>query len=205
MVDRDFAADLAGLVRARRSIRAFDPAPIDPSEIREILELAARAPSAWNLQPWRFTAVIDPTTKGELQAAAHGQPQVGSAPVVIVLASDMVDALARLDEVLPPGAPGEARAKLRANIVGFFDKLTPDRRDQWGLAQANIALGYLLILLGSRGYGSSPMLGFDADQVRSILDLPGHAQIAALVAFGRPAAPGRPSTRHAADSLIRIV
>ena len=205
MADRNFAADLSGLVRDRRSIRAFDPAPIDPAEIREILELAARAPSAWNLQPWRFAVVIDPTTKGELQAAAHGQPQVGSAPVVVVLASDMVNALDRLDGAIPPDATGEGRAKLRANIVGYFDKLTPERRDEWGLAQANIALGYLLILLGSRGYGSSPMLGFDADRVRSILGLPGHVQLAALVAFGRPTAPGRPSTRHPANSLIRIV
>jgi nitroreductase len=39
-------------VRARRSVRAFLPRSVERSTIEELLELAARAPSGGNLQPW---------------------------------------------------------------------------------------------------------------------------------------------------------
>ena len=38
---------------SRRSIRAFLPTPIDEATIRQILEVAARAPSGTNTQPWK--------------------------------------------------------------------------------------------------------------------------------------------------------
>ncbi|MFZ1681095.1 MAG: nitroreductase [Rhizobiaceae bacterium] len=44
-------------IAARRSIRAFRPDPVDPAIIRRILEVAARAPSGTNMQPWRAYVV----------------------------------------------------------------------------------------------------------------------------------------------------
>ena len=38
---------------SRRSVRAFLDTPVDPAVIREILEVAARAPSGTNTQPWK--------------------------------------------------------------------------------------------------------------------------------------------------------
>ncbi len=40
-------------IRSRMSVRAFTDQHVDPALIREILELAARAPSGTNTQPWR--------------------------------------------------------------------------------------------------------------------------------------------------------
>jgi nitroreductase len=44
-------------VESRYSCRAFLPEPIPEKVIREIVELAARAPSAGNMQPWRVYAL----------------------------------------------------------------------------------------------------------------------------------------------------
>lgn len=41
-------------LRERHSIRAFLERPVDTKLLRELLELAARAPSSGNLQPWRI-------------------------------------------------------------------------------------------------------------------------------------------------------
>ena len=203
MAWNDDGAGLAGIIRRRRSIREYGPGPITGDEVREIVELAGRAPSAWNLQPWRFVAVTDPEVKERLQAAAFGQPQVGRAPVVLVLYGDMVDALARIDSAIHPDTPEEARARIRQGIERFFAGLDAASRDQWGRAQVNIALGYLLLVLESRGYGSSPMLGFDPNAVRSLLGLPDHAEVAALVAFGTPAESGKASQRLDVHELFR--
>ena len=40
-------------ITTRRSIRAFLPTPIPDATIRELLEVAARAPSGTNTQPWK--------------------------------------------------------------------------------------------------------------------------------------------------------
>lgn len=45
-------ATVTETVRARRSVRAFLGRPVDRAAIAEILEIAARAPSGGNLQPW---------------------------------------------------------------------------------------------------------------------------------------------------------
>jgi nitroreductase len=41
-------------IRARKSIRAFKPDPIKKEIVTEILEIATRAPSGTNTQPWEF-------------------------------------------------------------------------------------------------------------------------------------------------------
>lgn len=59
----DEAAIVDEAIMSRRSVRAFLPIPIDPAVIREILEVAARAPSGTNMQPWRVYV-----TTGETKA-----------------------------------------------------------------------------------------------------------------------------------------
>lgn len=40
-------------ITSRRSIRAFLPRPVDKQDVKQILSVAARAPSGTNTQPWR--------------------------------------------------------------------------------------------------------------------------------------------------------
>lgn len=49
--------DIAEAIRTRKSIRDFKPDPVPKKVLREILEIAARAPSAENSQPWEFTVL----------------------------------------------------------------------------------------------------------------------------------------------------
>ena len=46
--------ELREAVRRRKSIRQFLPKAVEKETLREVLELAARAPSAENTQPWEF-------------------------------------------------------------------------------------------------------------------------------------------------------
>ena len=51
--DCDETAIVDEAIASRRSVRAFLPDPVDEATIRDILEVAARAPSGTNMQPWR--------------------------------------------------------------------------------------------------------------------------------------------------------
>ena len=45
------------VVLGRRSIRGYKPEPVPKAVIREVIELAMRAPSSLNTQPWNFFVV----------------------------------------------------------------------------------------------------------------------------------------------------
>ena len=53
---------------SRRSVRAFLPDTIPRATVREILEVASRAPSGTNMQPWR-TYVVEGETKQRISQA----------------------------------------------------------------------------------------------------------------------------------------
>lgn len=53
----DVATTVDEALTSRRSVRAFMPDPVDEETIRDILTLAARAPSGTNMQPWKVFVV----------------------------------------------------------------------------------------------------------------------------------------------------
>ena len=61
MKERPLRAEITRIVdqaiRSRRSIRAFLPTPVPRETILEILDVAARAPSGTNTQPWQVIVV----------------------------------------------------------------------------------------------------------------------------------------------------
>lgn len=188
-------------ITSRRSIRKFAEEPLDQNDLREIVRLAGLAPSAWNVQPWRFAVVQDPALKERLREAAYGQAQVTGAPAVIAVYSDMEDALANAEETAHPGRGDDGRAAQRKTFEGVFGPQTVEARGRWGLAQANIAFGFLLVAARGLGYDTSPMLGFDAARVRELLGLPEHVQFAGLVALGLRAEEGFAHHRHDVDRV----
>ena len=101
-------------LRSRRSVRRFKPEPIPDSVIERILTTATYAPSAHNLQPWRFVIIKIPmsnrrlaktlTDKMRLDMQAEGAPEseiekrvtnslrrIDEAPVIIMLCRDVTD------------------------------------------------------------------------------------------------------------------
>ncbi|HLM67932.1 MAG TPA: nitroreductase family protein, partial [Longimicrobium sp.] len=174
----------------RRSIRAYSPEPVAREDLDEILRVTSLAPSAFNLQPWRFVVVETPEVKDALAGAAFNQRQVRSAPAVIVLYTDMKDTLEHVDEVLHPGMDAVRRASAREGVLRPFAAKTEAEREAWGAEQGNIALGFLLLAAEAHGYQTSPMAGFDAEAVKRLLGLPAHVRIPAIVAIGRGAEEG---------------
>ena len=62
-------------VRQRISTRAFLDTPIPREQLADLLEIAQRAPSGGNLQPWHINVVAG-TKLDELKAIAQRRPHV---------------------------------------------------------------------------------------------------------------------------------
>lgn len=188
-------------IQTRRSIRKFQPEPISQNDLREILRLASLAPTANNVQPTRFAVIQNPELQAKLQEAAYGQTQVTSAPAVIVVYSDMEDVLQNAEETVHPGM-GEEQIKTRAErLRQSFEGQDVAQRGQWGLTQANIAFGFLMLAARGLGYDTVPMLGFDPQKVRELLGLPDHVQFAGMLPIGKRAEEGFPHHRHSVERV----
>ncbi|MBW1818051.1 MAG: nitroreductase family protein [Deltaproteobacteria bacterium] len=49
--------ELFEAIKTRKSVRAFEPKAVPTETIMEVLEIATRAPSSVNSQPWEFFIV----------------------------------------------------------------------------------------------------------------------------------------------------
>jgi len=75
--------DLVDAIRGRRSTRSFLDRAVEEEKLEKVLEAGRLAPSARNMQDWRFIVVRDEATRRRLAEAARNQEFVGQAPVVI--------------------------------------------------------------------------------------------------------------------------
>ncbi|MEI7731939.1 MAG: nitroreductase family protein [Verrucomicrobiota bacterium] len=69
-------------VEQRYSVRAFKATPVNPESLARIWEAVRLAPSACNLQPWRFLVIKTAELRAKL--APILQPWVFTAPLVVV-------------------------------------------------------------------------------------------------------------------------
>jgi nitroreductase len=93
--------DVFEAISKRYSCRAYQERPVEADTLNRILEAARLAPSAKNLQDWRFVVVTDPGLRRQLCAAANNQAFVAQAPVVIV-ACCVVDYWMRCGQPIGP-------------------------------------------------------------------------------------------------------
>ncbi|HMN12151.1 MAG TPA: nitroreductase family protein [Bellilinea sp.] len=75
-------------IRNRFSVRKFKSAPVDESLLLQVLDAGRMAPSAKNMQTWKFVLVTQPENLAKMSEICRGQEFVGTAPAVIVICSD---------------------------------------------------------------------------------------------------------------------
>jgi nitroreductase len=83
--------DFLNLVKKRKSIRAYKENKLEEEKLLKILEAGRLAPSAKNLQEWKFIVIKDEKLIKELVPICKNQAFVGEASVVIVGCSEKTD------------------------------------------------------------------------------------------------------------------
>src|SRR3989338_11023676 len=76
--------DVLTAIKGRRSIRKFQPKDIEPEKAEALKDALIWAPSAGNMQSWRFYFVYNKGVKERIVKAALGQRFISDAPLVVV-------------------------------------------------------------------------------------------------------------------------
>lgn len=178
-------------ITARRAIKHFDPEHrLTEAEIRQLLEAAMQAPTAFNIQHWRFVTVTDPELRKQIRTVAWDQAQVTDASLLIILCADK-DAWKKDTARYWKGAPQPVQDILVPAIGGYYQDREQVQRDEC-MRSTGLAGMTLMLAAKAMGYDSCPMDGFDFDAVAKLIKLPEDHLISFMIAIGKGTQPAWP-------------
>lgn len=178
-------------LETRVSINRFQSGrPLSAETVAALVDQATRAPSAYNLQNWRFIAVCSDGAKARLRDCAYGQPKVAEASVAFILCGTLA-AHTGLAAVLAPSVQAGIMAGrvaeawvAQARAAHEHDPVL--QRDE-AIRSASLAAMSLVLAAQGTGLGSCILGGFDAAALHREFGLGADEIPVALVTVGYPA------------------
>ncbi len=183
--------DTFDAIYQRRAVKHYDPTHVlTEDEVTRLLEAAIQSPTSFNIQNWRFVLVRDKALREQIRAAANDQAQVTDASLLIVMTAD-VKAWAKSPARYWREAPADV-AELLVNWMGpFYEGKGQLQRDE-AMRSCGLAGQTIMLAAKAMGYDSCPMIGFDAEQVAELINLPKDHVIGFLIAVGEATKPAWP-------------
>ena len=164
-------------------MRRFSEKPVDREVILTCIQAARLAPSAENVQPWRFIVIDDPVVKSDFGKKAfsgiyRATQWALKAPVLIVLL---------------------ARPDLLANRIGSFIQKVP-----FYLLDMGISGEHLVLQAQEMGLGTCWIGWFDVNKTRKFFKVPKSIKICQLMAMGYPSPDWKrkPHRRRPLEDLV---
>ncbi|MCC6934006.1 MAG: nitroreductase family protein [Deltaproteobacteria bacterium] len=172
------------LLNARRAVKNFDSNFVIPNEdIEKLLSAATLAPSAFNIQHWRFVIIKNRELRNQLRSAARDQPQVTDASLLIVLCADL-QAWTKDPAKYWENVPQAVRDFIVSAIHNYYADRPEVQRDET-MRSCGIVAQTIMLTAKEMGYDSCPMDGFDFAQVAKIINLPNDHIISMMIAIGK--------------------
>lgn len=178
-------------ITRRRSVKNYDSSHrMGEDEIERLVSLAMLAPTAFNIQHWRFVVVRDEALRREIRAVAWDQAQVTDASLLVVLCADL-KAWEKDPGRYWRNAPADVTSFMVPAIDSYYRGREQVQRDE-AMRSCALAAQTLMLAAKSMGYDSCPMDGFDFDAVGKLINLPEDHVITMFVAIGKATADAWP-------------
>lgn len=168
-------AEFFEVLRIRRSIRAFEPRPVEEEKLQRILAAANSAPSAGNLQAYEIVVVREEGLRKALAEAAFNQAFIAEAPVALIFCAHQLRSEAKY---------GRAGGEL------------------YSLQDATIACAYAELAVAALGLGTVWIGALDVVRVRKIAAIPEEWKPVALLPIGYRREVPAPTPRRRLAELV---
>jgi len=167
--------DVFEAIRGRRSIRKYEPKPVPDDLVKKILEAAVWAPSASNIQPWKFIVIKDKKVLEMVRKISPGY--FGDAPLAILVCSD------------------KERAYRLGGELG---------RNYLTIADCAVAVQNMLLAAYASGLGTCIVKSFSSTAIRHILEIPDGTEPELLVIVGYPDQSPKPPSRRPLQEITYL-
>lgn len=194
------------VMEARHSVRKYDSSVVIPQEeLDDILRLAAKAPSSWNLQHWRFLVVTDQAVKEKLLPIANGQQQVVDASATIIILGDLEADKSARPIYEAAVANGYMDERVRDIMIGQIEgayKTNPQFARDEAIRNSSYAAMQLMLAAKAKGYDTCPMGGYNRDALIEALNIPPRYLPTLIISLGKASVEAYPSARFGLDELV---
>ncbi|AND79478.1 MULTISPECIES: nitroreductase family protein [Streptococcus] len=192
------------LNKKRHAIKTFNDKELNIKDVRTAIEIAALAPSAHNIQPWKFVLVQEKKEKLAEKLPALNKKQVEEAQCVIALFTD-TDLQQRARKIARIGSKN-----LSDDMISYYMESLPARYAQFDQAtkgeflavNAGIVAMNLVLALTDQGIASNIILGFDKKEVQAVLEIDQRFRPELLITAGYSDFKPEPSYRLPVDEII---
>ncbi|MBM7643724.1 nitroreductase family protein [Streptococcus loxodontisalivarius] len=194
------------LNKKRHAYRRFNDKEVDVKDIRTAIEIASLAPSANNVQPWKFVIVKEKKDQLADLMYSTNRDQGLAAQYVIAIFSDS-DLAQRARKVARIGVKD-----LPDDQIGYFMETLPPRFAAFSEEDTSIFQAFntglvtmnLALALTDQGFASNIIAGFDKSKVNEILDIDSRFRPEILVTVGYSDEKPEPSYRLPVDNIIEM-
>lgn len=178
------------LVKERRSARNFHPEhKITKEELDSMFELVKFGPSAYNLQHTNYIVVTDPEIKKQLKVAENHQHKVETASAVIIMLGDKESYKKAADinkGLLMLGVYTEQEFDYIVNdIISMYETRGPEFQRDEAIRNASLSAMLFMLVAKDKGWDTCPMIGFDPERVRDILNISEQYKIVLMITLGK--------------------
>ncbi|MGY2273857.1 nitroreductase family protein [Pseudomonas reactans] len=154
---------------SRSAAKYYDPtATLSDDQIAELVRIGTSAPTSFHLQNWRFIAVRTPEAKARLSPIAWSQPPITEAAVTFIICGQLADSSVipeRLAPLVKAGfMPVEMVSDWELPARDLYLEYPQRQRDE-AVRTATFGASAIIYAARSLGFGSTPMIGFDAEGV----------------------------------------
>lgn len=199
------------LFSERRSVNNFDKSKsLSSDQVKEIVDLAVMAPSAFNLQPWRLVMVQTDKSKNKLYELANNQEKILQAPVTLIVVGNKEgynNENPVWEEMLQSVGGRQEIVEGAKQAAQFLYGTSEERKLKFAESNAGLLGMSLMIAAKEFGVDSHPMSGLDFDGVHKAFGLNDSEEVVMAIALGyadesQALYPRRP--RRSFDDIVTV-
>lgn len=170
--------DFADILLNRHSVRHYDPSvKIDRDELTQMIEQAITAPSACNLQAWKFVVVDSDDAKAKLRETflPFNYPQIDTCSAMVLIFADayafhsyrdLWNGICEAGRITP-----EKRDEVLKTFLPLYEAAPKEMLIVDAQRDAAMAAMQLMLLARAHGYDSNPIAGYKASALAPLYGL----------------------------------
>lgn len=192
------------LNKKRHAVKSFNDQKVDFKDLRTAIEIATLAPSANNIQPWKFVVVENKKADLAKDMVEGNKVQIEQAQYVVAVFSD-TDLAQRSRKIARVGVkslPDDLIGYYMETLPPRYDKFQPDQKSDYLAFNTGLVAMNLVLALTDQKISSNMILGFDKTIVNEILDVDSRFRPEILITVGYSDEYPEPSYRLPVDELI---